>query len=840
VDLPLDSHPASTDRTCGLMSPCIPPVERHRPASSQPIAAVPASKHSPTHKRTSETAAVALPTPVSPPARRRTKPDSIPITPPSPLGPHYSRSQSATNSPAAHLPGSHPGSTKSSIKRVPVPIVDQDLAGAASGTRSTSASSGKSTPTHEPATSKPREPRTRNVLRKRSIAGTNRRHEAESAPTSDSEKKPKLHRPRAQSVVFSSSSRRDSMSPVPDISQPLPGTTVPDLTPAKEILVAYKKSHRDSFSRDKSLRSSGRVVAVGSEEDLSAGSHRNPWSSGWKSGRKDERSADERDTAEKRETGARGLRRKFSGKWGSREPDRPYEPKRSISENAPGVSERGQARDIEAKRSVTLPVDTRVSASPTSGRSPRQESQHDAVEGRVWEEYVGDWVGKYIHDTEMEEKEVSNSRRLWRLVKRLSVGHLREKVIPPVDVPPPVPPLPKDLAQRQQGTRPGDADGPQAGEMPIQHSAVPETSGGIMRFISSVPPLSIPRSNSVSGLGARRPGAHHRSEGDSGANPLSPVASRTNALHRSVTTGTTPQMRRSATTRSSSPSSETTKFFSRSRTSSSSSYGDAAVPPIPSMPPARVGKHAVSPREHHSGQAEKGKDKATVERPSSRPTSSPSSASTSRESPIVPFFEARNVINKFLPYKGRRATVSSPTTTHFPDHEQIEPRTEQARGTIPPPIPQRNPRRPGHHSVSIPVLPLPVQQHAVPNVIPVQDSSESEAMEEDTTHPKQRLDSGQTPSVVKARPRSISDGAIILEPERHANTAKSILTFREMTTTQRQLTEQEKNAKWEDLLQRSDKAGGTLHVGSPTMGGLGLWSDRSSVALSETSEMPPN
>ena len=252
---------------------------------------------------------------------------------------------------------------------------------------------------------------------------------------------------------------------------------------------------------------------------------------------------------------------------------------------------------------------------------------------------------------------------------------------------------------------------------------------------------------------------------------------------------------------------------------------------MPNIPAARVGKNA---REHHNNYNEKGEESVSVEHLSA-PASTPSSGDTPREaSPTIPAFEAHNAVNKFLPYKGKRPAVLSSATSHFPDQEPVIPRINQAKGASKaPPIPQRNPRRPGHHSVSIPSLPLPVQQHSMPNVIAVQGLSEG--MEGgDTARLDQEPNSGQTPTVPRTRPRSISDGAIVIEPERYPSMAKSPLTFREMTTTQRQLTEQEKNAKWEDLLQRSDKAGGTLHVGSPIAGGL--WSDRSSVALSETSD----
>ena len=62
-----------------------------------------------------------------------------------------------------------------------------------------------------------------------------------------------------------------------------------------------------------------------------------------------------------------------------------------------------------------------------------------------------------------------------------------------------------------------------------------------------------------------------------------------------------------------------------------------------------------------------------------------------------------------------------------------------------------------------------------------------------------------------------------------SSSVRSPLRFREMESTRSRLTEQEKAAKWDDLLERSDRAGGTLHLGE-----TGLMSDN--YRLSEYSE----
>ena len=746
------------------------------------------------------------------------RPEPIPIPSASPRERLHFRSQSASPTSCTA------GSAKSSARRFPSPVVG-DVGGRASYFGSGSASE-KSTPPHEAAFNKPREKRSRNVLRKRSITSGGRNRESESAPASDSEKKVNTHRPRIRSIAFPS--RRNSGDPKLDISQPLPAipTTVVDLTPAKEILVAYKESHRDSFSREPLLSNSGMVVE---EEEHITSSLTRPLPSGCKGEPNDKGRVEEWNADEKGGTGLRALKRKLSGKRSGKElGKRRDDVTRSVSESAVEVSERKLNRDTGTNRSVTISNDTQPSASRTSGRSPVQRRRPHHEEDREWQEDAGNRVGKHLRDTETE-KDISNSSRLWKLVKRLSSGNLRERANRPSEPLPPVPPLPKDLSQRRDKS-PGELCDFHPGETPIPQSAVPETPGGIRRFITSVPPLSIPHSAANSELGAKQTSFHqHRSELSSGAS-MPPIPLRMNSVHRSVTTGTTIQMRRTATTRSSSPSSETTKFFSRSRSSSSSSYGDVMAPPMPSIPSARAGKPISSPRQHHSSYDDEDEDTVAMEGSPPAKTSTSSTPRTSNEtSANIPPFEAQLPVNNFSPYKRR-----PPPLSLSPDQDSFISRTQKAKSMNPPPIPKRNPRRPGHHSVS--VHSLPAQQHSKPNVILIQDSDESEVADDNAVRPQRRriLRKTSLPSIPKPRIRSISDGAIIPEPERHANTAKSTLTFREMTTAQRHLTEQEKNAKWEDLLQRSAEAGGTLHVGSPISGGLGLWSDRSSVTLSVT------
>lgn len=52
-------------------------------------------------------------------------------------------------------------------------------------------------------------------------------------------------------------------------------------------------------------------------------------------------------------------------------------------------------------------------------------------------------------------------------------------------------------------------------------------------------------------------------------------------------------------------------------------------------------------------------------------------------------------------------------------------------------------------------------------------------------------------------------------PASAVSARRSPLTFRELEGPRQKLSEREKAAKWEDLLERSAQAGGTLHIGEP-------------------------
>ena len=270
-----------------------------------------------------------------------------------------------------------------------------------------------------------------------------------------------------------------------------------------------------------------------------------------------------------------------------------------------------------------------------------------------------------------------------------------------------------------------------------------------------------------------------------------------------------PRRWRSTTTRSSSPSSANTGLFTRSRSSSDSSYGES-IPPIPGIPLTHINKsQIISPSE--SNKSWKGDDESASSYKTRRNkgrdiTPSPTGSAT------MPSFDVQQPpTNKFPPRRSSSKRVQVPKNT------SSEP-TKETITIGPPPVPQRHPRRPPPPKTHT----APYRKQSMPDVKIVMSPT-----------PQARPRPSPADTTPKARPRSVSDSDITIDLA-----SKQVFTFREMPADgTRHLTEQEKNAKWEDLLRKSAKAGGTLHVG-PTSGGLGLWSDeRSSIAISDKSEV---
>ena len=395
--------------------------------------------------------------------------------------------------------------------------------------------------------------------------------------------------------------------------------------------------------------------------------------------------------------------------------------------------------------------------------------------------------------------------RFWKLIRRISAGTLKDKYHD-TEPPPPVPALPRDL-QNLHLSRSNDSSLTCQRQMPasVCSSPSPRTP------VTTIPPKSRPL-------------------------PSSPPGSN--------------QPRQSTTTRSSSPVSSdvaSSKFFHRNHSahSSTSSFAeDHNPPPLPSKPP-QFAQHIIDPSEL-SKTAEEGTrsptrtqpprnipipsqrmddDWSIVRSPSvelpSLPLPPPRRPAVNLnsfggkvteldrpESPTIPSFSTNDAVNAF-PSRRLSATLSarsrnSPSSTHSPSSSTIAQSSSSPTSLPPPPRPLRSKQRP----------PPPI---VVIDDIPAGRKSESHARVQHN-----RRSSGGLSSASTARPfrrRSSSIGGTISSHQSISppgSAVDTMFTFRELDDSagpkRYALTEQEKAEKWDDLMERSARAGGTLHL----------------------------
>lgn len=409
-----------------------------------------------------------------------------------------------------------------------------------------------------------------------------------------------------------------------------------------------------------------------------------------------------------------------------------------------------------------------------------------------------------------------NASKIWKLMKRISTGALRETSYSQRNDLPPVPALPKDYQKRSFEVHSRDVE------------------------------VSKP-SQSRSSSSTRAPKL---------GNPLPPLAAvPTVPSQPSSSTPTT--HRPSTTTRSSSPVSSdvaSSKFFHKSHSarSSLSSLGEEILPPVPAH--KFVPQHIVSPSELHKlggnefGIEPKHKNLASMGiNPSKLVTTFPSTSSADDwmivrsppdelmplgpfprhiqrrpppshdgrpPSPIIPEFSTTDPINAFVSKKvpgdqKSHTTSPSPTTTTLP----------------PPPRPSRSPRRPSptvsasSSRVTSPVTDSVPASSRIPtrassvgqNVVPAAKRGRrmSASFSVSSSPAKSTLVS---PSYISPPGSALPTKSAPTSPSDSLPSTRSRMTFRELSEQRHARTEKEKNAMWEDLLERSDRAGGTLHL----------------------------
>lgn len=424
--------------------------------------------------------------------------------------------------------------------------------------------------------------------------------------------------------------------------------------------------------------------------------------------------------------------------------------------------------------------------------------------------------------SEREDGEVAGGK-WWKLVKRISTGGLRDKYRerPRASTPPPVPPLPLDMQKLSESRTTFD----------IRHSPVKES---MLDDHTSAKSSPVPRRSSGSGA---RP-----STGSSQKAPSRhTVASRPSTGGKQPATPSVP--RQSTTTRSSSPiSSEpaSSGFFPKSRSprSSASSYGDE-IPPVPTSHSTVVGHRIMSPDElgrlDTSNLGQKAPTKRKPVRTASEPTAElepyPTSSAdekplslrppprrpgthprdgSSQErsaSPTLPSFSTEDCVNNFSP------TALSPSTAPLSEFGPAPPRPKRSSRRTPASIEVPS----AAAAAAVASGPLSARSPPTPRTPrpPVKTALDRFAPGRESTSTVNASSSAKasTPSL-SSSPVSSSTSPSSVSSQR------SPLMFREMESPRHAWTEQEKQDKWEALLERSARAGGTLHIGE-----TGLLSD---------------
>jgi len=392
-----------------------------------------------------------------------------------------------------------------------------------------------------------------------------------------------------------------------------------------------------------------------------------------------------------------------------------------------------------------------------------------------------------------KDREEENGK-WWKLVKRISTGGLRDKYRQSREgTPPPVPPLPVDL--RKHG------DSPRVGE--VRDPLVREGSGDLIRFMQSRSSMS-------------------------GVRPATASSQKTSSRHTTTSRPSTagkasssPSAHRpSTTTRSSSPISSdmaSSGYFPRAHStrSSTSSYGEE----IPPVPKSNLGQYILAPSELRRLDSDQSKEEVPAPRKSRKPSRShsepvdhgrstssaedalqslplpprrPGTGSRDRgerpPSPTLPSFSTEGIVNNF-------STPSLPLT----EFGQAPPR------------PQRSSRR-KPASIELPPASASFAVSSRSPVTPRTPRPRIQVSEHDV--PLNRSPTSTLNNVSTTNSTPLSPASSSVSPSSTVSSqTRSPLTFRELESPRHAWTEQEKVDKWEALLERSARAGGTLHIG---------------------------
>lgn len=393
-----------------------------------------------------------------------------------------------------------------------------------------------------------------------------------------------------------------------------------------------------------------------------------------------------------------------------------------------GNSDGGDLRQNKAKRkskSLGLSLNTPLSSSgpedvsvDRSGPPPPGESVPNSTN------VLSQSKGK---EKVQEKSDAGTGNRLWRLVKRISAGGLRERFQTASALPPPVPTIPKDLS-----SPPNTAVEVRAPSESTSSDTSHSGDGGNGRMSHSIDSSDISPQNDGRLSTAASPTKTHTSlqGNDALSHPRRPSLS------------SSPQ--------SSEPTTSIRFFRSHSSRSSFSSVIATSPPP----PPVLI--HSPARSSSLQNRLRKKND--------------PSSST-----PEIPTFSISDVVNNFV---ARRPSLA------------------------------RHQRRHGHAPArSLPrIEPPPTGE--VSGALLRRAGSEARS----TTRRHRRFDPILAP-VSSGQNRDSQGSDSTLRPLAESGMEGSA-TFRELGSARGQAwTSQEKEDKWDDLLERSARAGGTLHLG---------------------------
>ena len=342
-----------------------------------------------------------------------------------------------------------------------------------------------------------------------------------------------------------------------------------------------------------------------------------------------------------------------------------------------------------------------------------------------------------------EKGDTGTGAKLWRLVKRISTGGLRERFQMANAPPPPVPTIPKESTLLPNATL--EVQAPSESTTRDGGTDTGHSSGGVgLNDSSDVSPQS---------------DGHTSSQGNgAGSHPRRPSIS------------SSPQ--------SSEPTTSIHFFRSHSSRSSFSSFaGTSPPPPVPKHALARSTSLQTRPRtKTNSSSSTQGTSQDEAQR-----SISPPARTRNRSSPDIPTFSISDVVNNFVLRRPSLARHQARQVRHAPARSlpgiEPPPDREVSRALL---------RRAGSEARST----MRKHRRFDPILAPVSSGQNRDSHGSDSTL--------RPPGSVGS-----NSGSVV---ER--------FTFRELGSARGEvLTSQEKEDKWDDLLERSARAGGTLHLG---------------------------